>query len=435
MLDEQNAVLNDTSGLPEPERESDLWFNPFRFPGSERACSVVHEVVHEIENHGARKRARRLKDQQSLRATMTSVVTNLIYHHLSGRPGEGVPVPRAKNDLGGKATRYQPFVFPRSFPDMLDTLCDLEFAKQAKGEFSGLPAKSKRTTVTAGPKLVELINQHQITFADFEIGDDEEIIILKGQKRERKDVAKREPYDDNATTRRYREELREINARLQSADITFDPGVYEHAVDVRARRLYRHFSNGNFESGGRLFGGFWQNIPKDVRLRGIRIEGERVEGRDYSQLNPRLAYSVAGAVPPSGDAYTLPNLEQYREGVKEVFNAMLFHHPVVRFPVGTRALIPDKKVKITDVTEGILEQHPMLKGVLSSGWIGHRLQFLESEIMMAVLRKCRDRSIVALPVFDCVVARASAMEIVERIMQSSSREIAGLDISIKPEVA
>src|SRR5262249_9895907 len=161
-------------------------------------------------------------------------------------------------------------------------------------------------------------------FADFEIDDEEEIIILKGRKSDGEAVAKRVPYLDDDTTRRCREELREINARLRSAEITFDRSVYERAVDVRARQLYRHFSNGSFESGGRLFGGFWQNIPKNVRLRGIRIEGERVEGRDYSQLNPRLAYSVAGAVPPPGDAYTLPNLEQYREGVKEVFNAMLF---------------------------------------------------------------------------------------------------------------
>src|SRR5262249_30351448 len=149
MLDEQSAATDDPVGPGEPEeRESDLWFNPFRFPGSGRACSVVHEVVHQVENHGDRKRARRLKDQQSLRTTMTSLVTNLIYHDLSGRPGEGVPVPRAKKDLGGEATRYQPFVFPRSFPDMLDTLCDLGFATQAIGEFSGLPGQSKRTTVT-----------------------------------------------------------------------------------------------------------------------------------------------------------------------------------------------------------------------------------------------------------------------------------------------
>jgi hypothetical protein len=29
---------------------------------------------------------------------------------------------------------------------------------------------------------------------------------------------------------------------------------------------------GRFDSGGRYFGGFWENLPKNVRLRGLRIE-------------------------------------------------------------------------------------------------------------------------------------------------------------------
>jgi len=60
MIDEHNAAMDDTSRLEEPERESDLWFNPFRYPESARARSIVLEVVHEVENHGDRKRARRL---------------------------------------------------------------------------------------------------------------------------------------------------------------------------------------------------------------------------------------------------------------------------------------------------------------------------------------------------------------------------------------
>jgi hypothetical protein len=112
---------------------------------------------------------------------------------------------------------------------------------------------------------------------------------------------------------------------------------------------------------------------------------------------------------------------------------MLFHS-VAKFPKGARVLFP-KQVKIGDVTGGILERHPMIKGVLSSDGIGHRLVYLESEIMMAVLRKCRDSGVVALPVFDCVVAKHSAAKTVERIMRRSFKEIAGLEVSVKREVA
>src|SRR5262245_29874838 len=182
MLDEHYTAMDNTGGLLEPERESDLWFNPFRYPGSERAWSVVHEVVRQVEQHGNRKRARKRKDLQVLRDTLVAVATNIIYHHLSGSPGHGVPVPRGKQDLGGSRTRYRPFAFPRSFPQMLDALSELGFATQDVGDYSGLPGRSKRTTVTAGPKLTELVEQHEITFADIEVSDDEEIIILKRTK-------------------------------------------------------------------------------------------------------------------------------------------------------------------------------------------------------------------------------------------------------------
>ena len=59
-----------------------------------------------------------------------------------------------------------------------------------------------------------------------------------------------------------------------------------------------------FDSGGRLFGGFWETLPKPVRRHGIRIDGEPVVELDYSQLNPLLSYHIADAPPQLGDAYT-----------------------------------------------------------------------------------------------------------------------------------
>lgn len=63
---------------------------------------------------------------------------------------------RGKKDLGGSPTRYEPFVFPRSFPKFLDALCGAGFAVQTVGNFG----KHKRTTVRAGAKLIELIEKY-----------------------------------------------------------------------------------------------------------------------------------------------------------------------------------------------------------------------------------------------------------------------------------
>jgi hypothetical protein len=226
--------------------------------------------------------------------------------------------------------------------------------------------------------------------------------------------------------------LRVINEWLDKAHITFDAAAFDKPVNVQVRQLRRQFTLGRFDRGGRLFGGFWISLPKAVRLQGIRIEGEEVAGLDYSALNPVLAYQVAEAEPPPGDPYTLPGREHSRDGVKRVFNAMLFKHPVAQFPQGAKKLFP-RKVKCGEVTDAILARHPLLKGVLSSEETGHQLQFLESEIMMAVLQKCQNLNIVALPIFDCVVVKASAEETVKEIMKGEFKAATGLDIDVKRE--
>jgi hypothetical protein len=425
------AIAVDLPGTrPNVEPERDPWFDPDLSPaGSTRAHAVVVPVVRAMEQHN-RKRALRARDRHTLYRVLIPLVANLMHHYLSGSRGQGIPVPRSKRDkaLGGKGNRYQPFSFPRSFPKMLDTLCALGFAEQTIGD----PAKFKRTTVKAGAKLVELIEEHKVTLEDLSAGDGQEVIILKRRKRGYGDKGGRIEYKDTPTTNRFRDELRAINTWLAKADIHFDATAYALPVNVQARQLRRHFTLGRFDRGGRLFGGFWETLPKDTRLDGIRIEGEVVIGLDYAQCVPLLTYYIAEAE-PSGDAYTLPGLEQYREGVKRVFNAMLFKSPVTQFPKGARKLFP-RRVRCADVTAAILERHPKLKGVLSSHEIGHQFQFIESEIMMGVLRKCLKRNIVALPIFDCAVVKSSAENAVREIMRREFKAVTGLAVTVKREL-
>ena len=297
------------------------------------------------------------------------------------------------------------------------------------GKYSGFPGQSKRTTVKAGPKLIELIEEHKVTFEDLKASDAEEVIILKRSRRGHWDEGERINYRDTATTHRFRNDLRAINAWLAKADISFDAAAYDRPVDVQARMLFRSFTRERFDSGGRLFGGFWETMPKPVRLAGISIEGEAVVELDYSQLNPTLAYYIAEAGPQSEDAYTLPKLEKYRDGVKKIFNAMLFNR-VTKFPKETKGLFP-RSVKCSDVTEAILQRHPKLKGVLSSLEIGHELQFIESEMMMRVLRECRKRNIIALPVHDSAVVKASAEKMAEEIMRREFKAVTGFNVTVK----
>jgi len=414
----------------EHERQGDPWFNAYRWPGSPRALSVVGDVLFDVEKRENRKRKRKQKDHQWLWQVGHVLVADLIYHYLSGSPGEGLVVPRAKHELI-KKSRYRPSYITQKFPALLDTLQRLGYLQQTKGAFSGKPGQSRRTTIRPDARFIELIERHKVTFEDLEVRDAEEVIILKRAKSGYWDEGGPIEYDDTAFTKRLRAEVCALNAWLAKADITFDPRAHDRPVDVLARKLYRYFA-ADFGSGGRLFRGFWQNLPKLARLLGLRIQGEPVIELDYSQLNPMLAYAKVGCSPPPGDAYNIPGLEQCRKGVKKVFNALLFDRgPRESFPKGVNVLFP-AKTKIGNVIEAIYAKHPKLDAVLSTG-AGFHLMYRESEIMMRVLEELRYQAIVGLPIFDGVIVKASKAEAAKTVMKKEFKSATGMEIKVRLE--
>ena len=182
----------------------------------------------------------------------------------------------------------------------------------------------RRSTLTAGPRLIARIEQHDLSFEDLGRSDAEEIIVLKAAKGHPNDEPRYIDYEDTETTNAYRSDLRAINRWLDEADIEFITSVDGAEVDTTARRLRRVFNNGSFEEGGRLWGGFWMNLSKTARRNDLYIDGEAIAELDYGQMALRLLYGHVGAELPEGDLYAVPGLESYREGVKKVINSALY---------------------------------------------------------------------------------------------------------------
>ena len=244
----------------------------------------------------------------------------------------------------------------------------------------------------------------------------EEVIILKRAHTDHWDKGERIPYKDTPTTRRYRKELLQINAWLETADITFDPTERpKQDVDDSDRRLRRYFNNGSFKEGGRLFGGFWLNLTKRQRHQGISIESNEVVSLDYAQMGPRIVYGIAGATPPEKDAYSIPGFERHRPGTKKVFNALLYaSKPITRFPQETKELFP-KYTTIDQVIAGITAEHPAIAHLFCTG-IGLKTMLIESNILVGVLLSLIDRKIVALPVHDALVVAKDDLEETKAVM-------------------
>jgi hypothetical protein len=419
------------------EQTEDRWFFPYRVPKTDRARAVVADVVQNLrgyEKHGGlRKRARKKTDREMFEATITAIAADLIHFHLLGRKG-GLIVTRSKKILGRKS-RYRPQIYSTGFVTILDRMStpEMAFVKQVKGEALNLQGERRRTTIGPGWRLVDRIEEHGLTFEDFTTTSDGELIILKRAPRDFWDVPGLMEYSDNHVTNKFREEMRTINAWLAGADIQFDQqSAPDHRVDLSNRRLRRIFTRASFKKGGRLFGGFWQPLPKAIRLRGLRIDGEPVVGLDYSQMNPLLAYTLARAKPSSVDAYAIPGFEEYRPGIKKIFNAMLFAaKPITKMPKGVRKNFT-KQVHILDLTKAILDAHQPLAKLFYTGQ-AHYLQFVESEIMVRLLLTLRKAEVIALPVHDAVVVPASKLDQVRKTMVDQFKSVTGLEISVSQE--
>jgi hypothetical protein len=181
-----------------------------------------------------------------------------------------------------------------------------------------------------------------------------------------------------------------------------------------------------------LFGGFWQNLSKAQRRRGITIGGEAVATLDYAQMAPRTLYGLAGIEPPQDDAYILPGLESHRDGVKRVFNSLLFtDKPLKRFPQDTRRLFPPF-VRLEQVVQRIQTRHHPVSHLFCIG-IGFKLMFIESQCLIDVLLSLIDRSIVALPVHDAVIVPVSAVGTAKTSMLETFRRYTGMEGSVEEE--
>ena len=159
------------------------------------------------------------------------------------------------------------------------------------------PNNSYRSRMRATPKLIDLIvNQHKVTEDMVETDvDNEETIIFKGLKpkpkhidviengkRKRKKIQGRRKIcktPDTPIVREMRKNLEIINEVMEKAEITLEISEEElrelnarmlddpnkQAIDFSRKKLRRVFLDRRPDLGGRFYGPWYQNIPKEYR--------------------------------------------------------------------------------------------------------------------------------------------------------------------------
>jgi hypothetical protein len=219
-------------------------------------------------------------------------------------------------------------------------------------------------------------------------------------------------------------QIAELNQSLASVVITIDGVDLSHPVIRLGDQViptfrviyYRKFGASLLE-GGRLYGPYWQNLPKVYRER-IHLDGDPTKEIDHACLHPRLLHACFGHRWPKGvDAYDVGGGFDRKREVKPAWNRMINGRSRYGAIEGMHAADPGMTPLAADRLFAALEHRhaPVAQSFFTGPWAA--LQRLDSELMLAVHEACFDKGIVGLSIHDSMIVREADAETVDAIME------------------
>lgn len=402
----------------EERYRKDRSFDPAKRPASEGLLSVIEEAMSLLDHQEARIRRRRPRDEAIVRAALSALIADAAHRAIEA-PGSWITIELSKAELSPRKRRA-PFMTEAIAP-LVHYMAEAGLLEVQMGYRTAF--RARRTRIRASEWLLQAIDERGIGYDDigrnFEFQGD--TLILRDASTEIGAPPLALPAIPEVD--RYREEMAQINAWLEEADLAW---TGDEAVDTRRRFLRRVFNNGSLRQGGRLYHGFWQDLGARARLQHLLIAGCPVASLDFAQMAVRSAYALAGVEPPQGDLYAHPWYP--REGVKMVLNALLSSSkPLRRMPSGGRQYF--KREPWPDVERRINAAHPNLGSLFYRG-VGMELMFLESEITVRALLALKEAGVHALPVHDCLLVGVPHVAVAQEVLLRCSREVLGWEVPV-----
>ena len=199
----------------------------------------------------------------------------------------------------------------------------------------------------------------------------------------------------------------------------------EVSLNLSRRTIYRVFSNGTFEDGGRFYGGWWQGIPKRYRPY-ITINGKQTVEVDYSAMHPTILYSELGLEMPD-DPYEIG--VSSREVVKRTFNALINAK-------GTNIKRDDgfsedeAGMSWKEFLKVVKNHFSEFKSYFGTGY-GLKLQRMDSDIAEAVMLKFAESGVPILPLHDSFIVHYGYESELQQVMQEEFEKRTGSKVKLK----
>ena len=358
------------------------------------------------------------------------------------------------------------------------------------------------TRIRATRQLQLLFRDLKFPISEVAFGYMEETIILRDapeesdEKETRKTRKKRKKpdieYDDTPETIRMRGVLKKYNELLKKSRLDvfslevpyFDRKIENWKrvggnsrvyIDDRNTFVRRIFNNASWESGGRFYGGWWQQISEDLRAN-IMINDNPVVEIDFNAMHIALLkaevaekserdlVSVKDNEPPQGsdffqkfsasrliradeisnaddDPYTLnktifPTKNEFdqRKAVKLLvlmaINAKSRALAFSAFRSDKAKGDPLRKMtndELSQLLDAFIEKHPKLEPFLCTGK-GVELMYVDSRIAESVIEQLTDKSIPVLCVHDSFIVADKQKHELLRAMEHACNQVIGCNI-------
>lgn len=366
-----------------------------------------------------RTRVRRADDLARLERTMEAMALDLFLAGGTRRPH--LSYSRGKSDYAGG--KLHPFVTLTSVTNVADFLIAAGFAEGFRGSYSrrqhpfgpGEVGTGYFSRLRATPLLMDLMaSLFGVDGQDIAGEDLAAPLELRDRPDRRGDAKRLLQFTPTPATRQMEARVLQGNRLRASVAITA-PGHQPQPGDTDLRRV---FNNGDWQQGGRFFGGWWMEIGRERRSK-IEIDGEPTVELDFKAFQPRICYHLVGQpLPREADPYAVPGYDsgRYRDTVKQTFGRLLNSGP--GGPLSRRG-VPKKLFRTAEdfrrFAERVEDAFAPIAGWLRCGR-GMELQWIDSEIADEALARLTAATIPCLPVHDSFIVPRSAEQALARAM-------------------
>jgi hypothetical protein len=392
-----------------------LHYDPWLTAAGEQLVAFAERVFELLRPPTITPGRKHRADAEVRRMSCTeTLLANLVIAALAPSRYDGLAVPLGN----GKLTRY----------DRRDFNTDVLRMVIGEASAAGLVSineaifKERRTVVVPTQCFHELIAEYTVSLTDIgQLEGGETIELWAGSRRS----GHKAPVDyrDSREADTMRAELRQINQTLNDADIRLDGKGTGPIRLVRKFRIDRPEDAQKFDRHGRLYGGFWEGLPKDRRHL-LTIGGEPVVDLDFASMFLQLAYIRCGAEPPIGDLYAIPDLEGHRKTVKSLMVSLFFRNAQARrLPLGAKDALPTGW-SMERFKAAAMLAHPAICSLFDTN-VGFELMALESNILVGILLELAQNDVAALPMHDGIMVAASQKHFAAATMEKVSALRAG----------